>query len=190
MSELKPDIGIIDEGHRLGAVQWRGGFDRLCRLFPDMKLLGLSATHIRYLDNQRDMAEELFDGNIASYMTLGEAIVRGILASPKYVLSVFAYCKELEKYKKRVEKARNKAVRDAGERYLEALRRELEKADGLDRVFEKHIPDISGKYIVFCANAEHMTLMFEMVPECFADVDRKAHINFAYSGDSETSKVF
>ena len=45
-----------------------------------MKLLGLSATHIRYLDNQHDMTEELFDRNIASYMTLGEAIVRGILA--------------------------------------------------------------------------------------------------------------
>ena len=39
----------------------------------------LSATNIRYLDNQRNMAEELFEGNIASEMTLGEAIVREIL---------------------------------------------------------------------------------------------------------------
>ena len=73
------------------------GVDRLLALYPKVKLLGLSATHIRYLDNQRDVAEELFDGNIASYMTLGEAIVRGILAPSKYVLSVFAYRKELEK---------------------------------------------------------------------------------------------
>ena len=41
-------------------------------------VLGLSATHVRYLDNQRDMADELFDGCIASEMTLGEAIGRGI----------------------------------------------------------------------------------------------------------------
>ncbi|MFR5880821.1 MAG: hypothetical protein ACLUEQ_08455 [Cloacibacillus evryensis] len=43
-------------------------------------VLGLSATNIRYLDNQRDMADELFDGNIASEMTLGEAVVRGMRA--------------------------------------------------------------------------------------------------------------
>ena len=31
----------------------------------------------RYLDSQRDMAQEIFDGHIASEMTLGEAIARG-----------------------------------------------------------------------------------------------------------------
>ena len=46
-----------------------------------------SATNIRYLDNQRDMAWELFGGNIASELTLGEAVARGILPAPKYVLA-------------------------------------------------------------------------------------------------------
>ena len=57
--------------------------------FPQAPILGLSATPIRYLDNQRDISDELFDGNAASEMTLGEVIVRGILNPPKYVLSVF-----------------------------------------------------------------------------------------------------
>ena len=48
-------------------------------LYPDAKLLALTATNVRYLDNNRDMAEELFDGRIASEMTLSEAIVRGVL---------------------------------------------------------------------------------------------------------------
>ncbi len=74
-------------------------------------MLGLSATAIRYLDNQRNMAQELFDGHIASEMTLGEAIVRGILNPPKYVLSIFSYQKNLEKYKRRVKYTKNK---DAG----------------------------------------------------------------------------
>ena len=107
---------------------------KLFDLYPDVPVLGLSATNIRYLDNQRDMADELFDGNVASEMSLGEAIVRGILNPPKYVLSIFAYRKDLEKYEKRVRKARSKAVRSEAERYLEALRRALEKADGLDRI--------------------------------------------------------
>lgn len=49
------------------------------------------------------MAEELFEGNIASEMTLGEAIVREILPEPKYVIAMYSYKKELEQLKKRIE---------------------------------------------------------------------------------------
>lgn len=38
------------------------------------------------------------------------------------------------------------------ELFYEALRRALEKADGLDLIFKKHIKSKDGKYIVFCAN--------------------------------------
>lgn len=57
----------------------------LLKLCSDAKLLGLTATNIRYLDNDCDVSKELFDGHIASEMTLGEAIVRGILPTPNYV---------------------------------------------------------------------------------------------------------
>ena len=119
------DYIILDEFHRCGAQEWGKGVTALLDLYADIPILGLSATNIRYLDNQRDMADELFDGNIASEMTLGDAIVRGILAAPKYVISIYSYQKELEKYKERVRYAQNKAVRDEAERYLEALRRAL-----------------------------------------------------------------
>ena len=65
----------------------KGGGNKvaLLKLCSDAKLLGLTATNIRYLDNDRDMFEEFFDGHIASEMTLGEAVVRGILSAPNYV---------------------------------------------------------------------------------------------------------
>ena len=92
-SEIKPDYIILDEFHRCGAEYWGMGVQKLLEMYPDTPLLGLSATAIRYLDNQRDMTDELFDGNIASEMTLGDAIVRGILDPPKYILSIFSYQK-------------------------------------------------------------------------------------------------
>ena len=91
------------------------------------------------------MADELFDGNIASEMTLGEAIVRGILQPPKYIQTVFFYENELGRYEKKIRRTKNKAVRDAAERYLEALRRALEMADGLDVVFAKHMAEKKRK---------------------------------------------
>jgi len=190
IAEIKPDYIVFDEFHRCGAEVWGKGVQNVLTAYPNIPVLGLSATNIRYLDNQRDMADELFDGNVASEMTLGEAIVRGILNPPKYVLSVFQYQKDLDKYAYRVRHAKNKAVRDSGEKYLEALRRALDKADGLPEIFNKHIPNKNGKYIVFCANVEHMDEMVSHVDEWFGGIDSAPHVYKAYSDDPETSKAF
>ena len=189
LSAINPDYIILDEFHRCGAEMWGEGVQRLLQVASNAKILGLSATAIRYLDNQRDMAAELFDGNVASEMTLGEAIVRGILNPPTYILSVYSYQKDLEKYQKRIKGANNRAVRDEAEKYYEALRRALEKADGLDLIFKKHIKAKDGKYIVFCANVEHMREMIDKVPEWFGAIDNAPHIYSAYSDDPATSKA-
>lgn len=189
IASISPDYIILDEFHRCGAEMWGQGVRNLLNEFPDVPILGLSATNIRYLDNQRDMADELFDGNIASEMTLGEAIVRGILNPPKYVLSMFCYQDSLEKYKIRVKKSRNKVVRGMAEVYLEELRRTLEKADGLDVIFDKHMTDRTGKYIVFCANKEHMDDMMSHT-EWFAKIDRNPHIYSVYTPDTSASQSF
>ena len=190
LSAINPKYIVLDEFHRCGAEMWGEGVQRFLALFPNAKVLGLSATAIRYLDNQRDMAQEIFEGNIASEMTLGEAIVRGILNPPKYILTVYSYQKDLKKYKYRVKNAKNKAVRDEAEIYYEALRRALEKADGLDVIFKKHIKAKDGKYIVFCSGVEHMKDMIERVPGWFGGIDNNPHVYSAYSDDSATSKAF
>ena len=190
LAELKPDIEIYDEYHRAGAQCWSAGISRLRTLYPNIPMLGLSATNIRYLDNQRDMADELFDGNVASEMTLGEAIVRGILNPPKYILSVYSYQKDLEKYEKRVQSAKSKAVRDQANAYLEALRRALENAEGLDVIFNRHMTDRHGKYIVFTPNYESMQEYISMARDWFGKIDPKMHIYSVYSDDPSASKSF
>ena len=185
-----PAYIIMDEFHRAGAERWGERVRELLELCPDAKLLGLTATNVRYLDNNRDMAEELFDGHIASEMTLGEAIVRGILPAPKYVTTVFRYQNELAKYQARVDSLRSPGVQDANQKYLEALRRALEQADGLDRVFAKHITQTCGKYIVFCSGKEHMDEMASHVPEWFADVNKNIKVYKTYASDPEASKEF
>lgn len=123
-------------------------------------------------------------------MTLGDAIVRGILDPPKYILSIFSYQKDLDEYEKRVKNARYKSMRDKAEEYLEALRRALDKAEKLDDIFDKHMENRAGKYIVFCANREHMDDMIDKADEWFHKVDKRPHIYEAYSNDPETSKAF
>lgn len=190
LQDIQPDYIILDEFHRCGAEMWGDGVNHLLEMYPDVPILGLTATAIRYLDNQRNMVDELFDGNIASEMTLGEAIVRGILNPPKYVLSVFAYQEDYDKLKLRVSRSKNKAVKDKAEQYLESLRRALEMADGMDVIFDKHITDRIGKYIVFCSNIDHLREMQSNVASWFSKIDKEPHIYTAYSLDSSTEQEF
>ena len=161
MEELRPDYIVLDEFHRCGAAEWGKSVQKLLAMYPHAKVLGLSATNIRYLDNKRDMAQEMFHGNIASEMTLGEAIARGILAAPKYVISLYSYEKELKKLEQKVQAMENQRLASKSMELLEQLKRALEQADGLDKVFQKHMQKRHGKYIVFCAGREHMDEMKE-----------------------------
>ena len=186
----KPAYIILDEFHRAGAECRGESTVALLKLCSDAKLLGLTATNIRYLDNNRDMAEELFDSRVASDMTLGEAIVRGVLPAPNYVTTVYQYQKDLARYQTRVDNLRSPGIQDVNQKYLDALRRALEQADGLDKVFAHHITNKSGKYIVFCANKEHMDEMISHVPEWFAKVNAEVAVYEAYSDDPGTDKAF
>ena len=246
LAQIKPDYIILDEFHRCGAAQWGGGVERLCGMYQKAKVLGLSATSIRYLDNQRDMAWELFEGNIASELTLGEAIARGILPMPTYVLSVYSYQRELKRYEAQIQRAKNSAVREKAKQQLEALRRALEQADGLEEIFAKYMIPVEGKeeqnkkenpndlkrnaedtaeqikiqnnrtniepasytkeknlnpsrkeskqacgkYVVFCANYDHLNEMKELAPEWFARVDSAPHIYTVYSEEKQAAQEF
>ncbi|MCM1432020.1 MAG: Helicase associated domain protein [Muribaculaceae bacterium] len=190
LSDIMPDYIILDEFHRCGAQQWGLGVQRLLACFPDCPVLGLSATNIRYLDNHRDMAEELFNGRIASRMTLGEAIVLGVLKAPVYVTALFRYQETYEKYVRRVRTIRSKKTRDQAELLLEQLKRTLENAEGIDRIFERHMKERHGKYLVFCANKEHMDAMRELVAKWFHGIDDAPHVYRVYSKDPETSREF
>ncbi|PWM20837.1 MAG: hypothetical protein DBX97_03100 [Collinsella tanakaei] len=190
IAEIKPDYIILDEFHRCGAEMWGQGVQRLLSAYPAVPTLGMSATAVRYLDNQRNMANELFEGNIASEMTLGEAIVRGILTPPKYVVAVYGYQKSLNAYQRKIQKHKNVAIQRKAEEYLEKLRRSLENADGVDRIFEKHIAEKNGKYILFVPNSETMQSVKAKCREWFAPIDKDVRVYTAYSDDPETSKAF
>ena len=140
---LQPSYIILDEFHRAGAECWGESTVALLKLCPEAKLLGLTATNVRYLDNNRDMAEELFDSCVASDMTLGEAVVRGILPTPNYVTTVYQYQKTLAKYQARVDNLRTPGIQDANQKYLDA--------PNTDKAFADFKMDTSDRLkLLFC----------------------------------------
>ena len=193
LEELCPEYIVLDEFHRCGAYCWGVGVEGLLEKYPNAKVLGLSATPIRYLDNCRNMAEELFsvDGRlcVASEMTLGEAIVRGILPAPLYVTTMFQYQQELQRYQKRIDWLVPQGMKEMSQRRLDALRRALGQADGLEKIFFRYLKK-NGKYLLFCTDWAHLQQIKTRIPNWFCDVDHKPHIYCLYAGAQETEAEY
>ena len=187
---LAPFGIVLDEFHRCGAKCWGEGVVRLLTAYPEAQLLGLSATKIRYLDGQRDMAEELLQGCVASEMTLGEAVVRGILPAPMYVTTLYQIQQELDDLQKRINTVSPETFRRESQHSMDALRETIENAEGLPAVFERYMKEKTGKYLVFCSSQTHMKRVLSHVKEWFGGIDPELHVYSAYSADPQTSRAF
>ncbi len=185
IDDMKPDIIILDEFHRAGAPHWQTGVELLMNRYPKAKLLGLSATNVRYLDNQRDMAQEIFDGYIASQISLCEAMANGILPTPKYIVGVYRFEDKLQKYQDRIDGITNEKKKSISQKTMEKLRRMLDSARNMPGLFQKHITERNSRFIIFCSNIAHTYEMIGKAPEWFGGIDTNPHI---YSVDSDNVK--
>lgn len=157
--ENTPDVVIFDEMHRLGASKWNKGFEMILRYNQDVKLVGFSATPIRYLDNCRNIKDELFENQGPKELNLTDAIARQILPPPTYVSALYSIEEDYNNVKNKIENSLNKE--DEKKRLLESLDKlkiNWEKTKGIDVILKKYIPDVSEnmKFLVFCESIEHL----------------------------------
>ena len=147
------DYIVLDEFHRCGADEWGRGVQELLEANPEAKVFGTSATPIRYLDSGRNMADELFDGVYAVNMSLAEAIRRKILPLPVYVTSWYSFRGDIEQLEIKAEQSGNPRLKNALLGKIRKAKSMIAELDvGIDKIFEKHIPNKAGKFIVFCPN--------------------------------------
>lgn len=190
IENIKPDLILIDEMHRAGAKKWQTGVKKLLNTYPDAKTLGLSATPIRYLDGSRNMAEELFDGNMACDMSLSDAIIRRILPLPRYISALYTFDNESAKISTKIAQSHNseedktKLLDQVAE-----LKKRLDKASGVSVILKKYLTGISGKFIVFCRDINHLEEMKSVVKQWFLDAgfnDTKIYIVHSKNQEKDT----
>ena len=181
INNLHFDNIVLDEFHRCGAQEWGRSINTLLNNNPNAKVLGITATPIRYLDDNRNMAEELFHGNIASEISLTDAISSGILPMPTYISAVYSFKEDIDRIQAKINRFENLEYKEVFQKKLDEARRMLENAKGLPEIFEKHIPNKSGKYIVFCRDYEHMQKMIAESKQWFSKVNPNVDIYSVYS---------
>lgn len=169
MELLQPDYIFLDEMHRALAKEWSKGINVLLEMYPNAKVLGLSATPIRYLDKCRNVAEELFSGNLACDMSLSQAILDGILPMARYVCGVYSYEKDAESLNKKIERSTN-SPEEKKEllQQVKVLKENLDKGNGVSDIFRKYVSG-NEKFVVFLKNTKHLARMKPIIKKWFID---------------------
>lgn len=153
------DIVILDEYHRCGAEQWGEKIDELIGTIRDKeidtKVIGTTATEIRYLDNKKNMNEILFDGNCVSRLSLSEAMIREILPVPIYVNASYELMNKLTIVENRVKRSNlSDRVKEAIYLQIYKVQREIEETMRSEKGIREFVQE-DGKYIVFSSRIDN-----------------------------------
>ena len=191
MKALQADYILLDEMHRALAKEWSKGINVLLEMYPNAKVLGLSATPIRYLDRCRNVVEELFNGNLACDMSLSQAILDGILPMARYVCGVYSFEKDTESLNKKIAKSCNSD--EEKEELLEqvkVLKQNLDKANGVSEIIKKYVVSGNEKFVVFLKDTTHLRDMKPVIEKWFTDAGFSVRMYEVHSKNVDKDKEF
>lgn len=169
------DLIVLDEFHRAGAEKWGLGVQNIISANTDAKLLGTSATAIRYLDNERNMADEIFDGEVVSSIPLKEALDRKLLPMPTYVSALYSVDADVNKRLKRLAKRKYKHIPENSEytRKLYGFSKNWDNSHGVPAIIRKYLSRDTKRMIVFCSNVSRAEKSRIMLGSWFASAGFK-----------------
>lgn len=155
------DLICLDEFHRAGAPEWGSAVDELLEDNPQAKIFGTTATNIRYLDKERDMAQEIFYGNVSSHISIAEAWSDGILPIPRYVSGLFRWDKTVDDAKERITNSRRIDSEEKRERLFRLSNACLHwnLSYGMPAILRKHLDKETRRVIIFCSYIEMLEQM-------------------------------
>lgn len=192
IKSIKADYIFLDEFHRLGSPKWGGrGIEFLLETHKNSKILGTSATPIRYLDSMRNMAEEIFSNCYAVNMHLAEAIKKKILPLPVYVTAWYSFSGDIAKIESKLLRTENQYLRNVLYGKIQKAKSMIADIDcGLEKILEKHIDNKNGKYIIFCPNSESIERSRLECRSWFAYVNKNINIYEVYSYSKDVRQQF
>lgn len=187
-----PNMVIVDEMHSTGAPIWGSGLKMMFKTFSsDCKYIGFSATPIRFLDNQRNMADELFDGCIANEIDLADAILNRILPLPRYIAGLYNYSNEVSVINTKIcqsynsEQEKKKLLEEVA-----VMKRNLDKGKGISSIFKKYIDRNKGKFVAFFKNINHLRQMKPCLEEWFSEAGISCNYYEVHCKNPEKDKQF
>ena len=157
MEKVNASHIVLDEFHRCGADKWGKSVNEFLRINSNAKVMGLSATPIRPSDG-KNMVEEMFDGKMASELTLVDALEQGILPLPVMINAIYSFEDEIVSLEsqlanKKYDIEKKKEI----DKTLKQVKQLIGQSGGVKAIFEDFIEELTRnkgrqdiKMVVFC----------------------------------------
>lgn len=192
LGEQKPGCIVLDCYHELSAVCWAQSVQKLLRMCPQAKVLGLGLG----VPNGAPVcaaAQELFADCIVSHMTVAEAMAAGTMPVPSaYAALLWPQEEELATLRARIKNLCMPKGDTSLRVQYEELSWSLRQVENLTVLLPRLLSDISGHYLVLFESAAYQEKLGTELEQLLRTVDPAVrfyaadHACFADSAAVET----
>ena len=190
LGEQKPGCIVLDCYHELSAVCWAQSVQKLLRMCPQAKVLGLGVPNGAPVCAA---AQELFADCIVSHMTVAEAMAAGTMPVPSaYAALLWPQEEELATLRARIKNLCMPKGDTSLRVQYEELSRSLRQVENLTVLLPRLLSDTSGHYLVLFESAAYQEKLGTELEQLLRTVDPAVrfyaadHACFADSAAVET----
>lgn len=190
LGEQKPGCIVLDCYHELSAVCWAQSVQKLLRMCPQAKVLGLGVPNGAPVCAA---AQELFADCIVSHMTVAEAMAAGTMPVPSaYVALLWPQEEELATLRARIKNLCMPKGDTSLRVQYEELSWSLRQVENLTVLLPRLLSDTSGHYLVLFESAAYQEKLGAELEQLLRTVDPAVrfyaadHACFADSAAVET----
>lgn len=190
LGEQKPGCIVLDCYHELSAVCWAQSVQKLLRMCPQAKVLGLGAPNGAPVCAA---AQELFADCIVSHMTVAEAMAAGTMPVPSaYAALLWPQEEELATLRARIKNLCMPKGDTSLRVQYEELSWSLRQVENLTVLLPRLLSDTSGHYLVLFESAAYQEKLGTELEQLLRTVDPAVrfyaadHACFADSAAVET----
>lgn len=190
LGEQKPGCMVLDRYHELSAVCWAQSVQKLLRMCPQAKVLGLGVPNGAPVCAA---AQELFADCIVSHMTVAEAMAAGTMPVPSaYAALLWPQEEELATLRARIKNLCMPKGDTSLRVQYEELSWSLRQVENLTVLLPRLLSDTSGHYLVLFESAAYQEKLGTELEQLLRTVDSAVrfyaadHACFADSAAVET----
>ena len=190
LGEQKPGCIVLDCYHELSAVCWAQSVQKLLRMCPQAKVLGLGVPNGAPVCAA---AQELFADRIVSHMTVAEAMAAGTMPVPSaYAALLWPQEEELATLRARIKNLCMPKGDTSLRVQYEELSWSLRQVENLTVLLPRLLSDTSGHYLVLFESAAYQEKLGTELEQLLRTVDPAVrfyaadHACFADSAAVET----
>lgn len=191
LGEQKPGCIVLDCYHELSAVCWAQSVQKLLRMCPQAKVLGLGVPNGAPVCAA---AQELFADCIVSHMTVAEAMAAGTMPVPSaYAALLWPQEEELATLRARIKNLCMPKGDTSLRVQYEELSWSLRQVENLTVLLPRLLSDTSGHYLVLFESAAYQEKLGTELEQLLRTVDSAVHFyaaDHACFADSAAVETF